>query len=137
MTQGFSFRVVKTRGHARAGVITTPRGEIPTPIFMPVGTAGTVKAMTVDELRAPPLDAKIILGNTYHLYLRPGHRFRAIDRLVTNFHMPRSTLLMLVCAFAGHDRLLAAYRAAVAARYRFFSYGDAMLLDRARDAEGR
>jgi queuine tRNA-ribosyltransferase len=90
MTQGFSFRVVKTRGHARAGVITTPRGEIPTPIFMPVGTAGTVKAMTVDELAAPPLDAKIILGNTYHLYLRPGlevvskldglHRMMAWDR---------------------------------------------------------
>ncbi len=72
MTQGFSFRVVKTAGKARAGVITTPRGEIETPIFMPVGTAGTVKALSPAELRAPPLDARIVLGNTYHLYVRPG-----------------------------------------------------------------
>jgi queuine tRNA-ribosyltransferase len=53
-------------------VLHTPRGDIPTPVFMPVGTLGTVKAMTADELRAEPLDARIILGNTYHLYLRPG-----------------------------------------------------------------
>jgi queuine tRNA-ribosyltransferase len=72
MTPGFSFRVVAQKGKARAGVITTPRGEIETPIFMPVGTAGTVKGLTVDELAAPPLDASIILGNTYHLSLRPG-----------------------------------------------------------------
>ena len=71
-TPGFSFRVVARRGHARAGVLTTPRGEIETPMFMPVGTAGTVKALTSAELCAPPLDARIILGNTYHLYLRPG-----------------------------------------------------------------
>jgi queuine tRNA-ribosyltransferase len=89
-TPGFAFELLATRGHARAGILHTPRGEIPTPVFMPVGTAGTVKAMTADELRAPPLDARIILGNTYHLYLRPGleviraaaglHRFAAWDR---------------------------------------------------------
>jgi queuine tRNA-ribosyltransferase len=67
-----SFRVVAQRGRARAGVLSTPHGEILTPAFMPVGTQGTVKAMTVGELEAPPLDARIILGNTYHLYLRPG-----------------------------------------------------------------
>jgi len=71
-TPGFSFELLATLGHARAGILHTPRGAIETPVFMPVGTAGTVKAMTADELRAPPLDAKIILGNTYHLYLRPG-----------------------------------------------------------------
>jgi len=71
-TPGFSFELIATLGHARAGILHTPRGDIPTPVFMPVGTAGTVKAMTPDELRAEPLDAKIILGNTYHLYLRPG-----------------------------------------------------------------
>jgi queuine tRNA-ribosyltransferase len=71
-TAGFSFRVVAQKGRARAGVITTPRGTIETPIFMPVGTAGTVKGLTTAELAAPPLDARIILGNTYHLYLRPG-----------------------------------------------------------------
>jgi S-adenosylmethionine:tRNA ribosyltransferase-isomerase len=65
------------------------------------------------------------------LFIRPGHAFRAVDALVTNFHLPRSTLLMLVCALGGTDRVLAAYREAVARRYRFFSYGDAMLLVRA------
>ena len=62
------------------------------------------------------------------LFIRPGHRFRAVDALVTNFHLPRSTLLVLVAAFGGTERVLAAYREAVARRYRFFSYGDAMLL---------
>lgn len=71
-TPGFSFEVLRQLGNARAGVLYTPRGEIPTPVFMPVGTAGTVKAMTAGELASPPIDARIILGNTYHLYLRPG-----------------------------------------------------------------
>jgi S-adenosylmethionine:tRNA ribosyltransferase-isomerase len=65
------------------------------------------------------------------LFITPGHRFRAVDVLMTNFHLPRSTLLMLVSAFAGRDRVLAAYREAVDAGYRFYSYGDAMLADRA------
>ena len=64
------------------------------------------------------------------LFITPGYRFRAVDRLLTNFHLPRSTLLMLVSAFAGYERIRAAYAHAVAKRYRFFSYGDAMLLDR-------
>ena len=58
----------------------------------------------------------------------PGHRFRAVDALLTNFHLPRSSLLMLVCAFGGRDRVLAAYRHAVERGYRFYSYGDAMLV---------
>ncbi|MGH0037712.1 MAG: tRNA preQ1(34) S-adenosylmethionine ribosyltransferase-isomerase QueA [Myxococcota bacterium] len=62
------------------------------------------------------------------LFLRPGARFRGVDALLTNFHLPRSSLLMLVAAFAGRERVLAAYRAAVAAGYRFYSYGDAMLI---------
>ena len=62
------------------------------------------------------------------LFIRPPYGFRAVDRLLTNFHLPRSTLLMLVCAFGGHDAVLAAYRDAIARRYRFFSYGDAMVL---------
>jgi S-adenosylmethionine:tRNA ribosyltransferase-isomerase len=65
------------------------------------------------------------------LFARPGFRFRAVDALVTNFHLPRSTLLVLACAFGGTERVLGAYREAVALRYRFFSYGDAMLLFRA------
>jgi len=62
------------------------------------------------------------------LLITPGYRFRVVDHLLTNFHLPRSTLLMLVCAFGGYDRILAAYRHAVAAGYRFYSYGDAMVI---------
>ena len=62
------------------------------------------------------------------LFIRPGHGFRAVDAMLTNFHLPESTLLMLCAAFVGREALLAAYAHAVAARYRFFSYGDAMFL---------
>ena len=65
------------------------------------------------------------------LVIVPGYRFQVVDRLVTNFHLPRSTLLMLVSAFGGREPIRRAYAHAVAARYRFFSYGDAMLIDRA------
>jgi S-adenosylmethionine:tRNA ribosyltransferase-isomerase len=63
------------------------------------------------------------------LFITPGFRFRIVDALVTNFHLPESTLLMLVCAFAGREHVLHAYQHAVAARYRFFSYGDAMFVE--------
>ncbi|HET9551397.1 MAG TPA: tRNA preQ1(34) S-adenosylmethionine ribosyltransferase-isomerase QueA [Anaeromyxobacteraceae bacterium] len=69
-------------------------------------------------------------GGRTSLFVRPGHTFNVVDALVTNFHLPRSTLLMLVCALGGRERVLAAYQEAVACRYRFFSYGDAMLLHR-------
>ena len=62
------------------------------------------------------------------IFILPGHRFRAVDAMVTNFHLPRSTLLMLVSAFAGRERILAAYREAIEQRYRFYSFGDAMLI---------
>lgn len=64
------------------------------------------------------------------LFVLPGYRFRVVDRLLTNFHLPKSTLLMLVCAFAGYARVRSAYAHAIASHYRFYSYGDAMLLDR-------
>lgn len=67
------------------------------------------------------------------IFITPGYRFRVVDRLITNFHLPRTTLLMLVSAFAGIDNIRRAYRHAIDRRYRFFSYGDAMLLSR-RDA---
>ena len=70
------------------------------------------------------------------LFIRPGYRFRVVDRLLTNFHLPRSTLLMLVAAFSGLATIRHAYAHAIAARYRFFSYGDAMLLERAPSAPG-
>ncbi len=65
------------------------------------------------------------------IFITPGFEFRVVDVLITNFHLPRSTLMMLVSAFAGHAQVMALYRHAVEARYRFFSYGDAMLLERA------
>ncbi|GAB4396594.1 MAG: tRNA preQ1(34) S-adenosylmethionine ribosyltransferase-isomerase QueA [Rhodoferax sp.] len=64
------------------------------------------------------------------IFMTPGFRFKVVDRLLTNFHLPKSTLLMLVSAFAGHARVMALYEHAIFRRYRFFSYGDAMLLDR-------
>jgi S-adenosylmethionine:tRNA ribosyltransferase-isomerase len=69
------------------------------------------------------------------IFITPGYHFRVVDRLVTNFHLPKSTLLMLVSAFAGCAVIRAAYRHAIAARYRFFSYGDAMLLERAENGK--
>jgi S-adenosylmethionine:tRNA ribosyltransferase-isomerase len=62
------------------------------------------------------------------LFITPGYTFKTVDRLITNFHLPKSTLLMLVSAFAGYDCIRSAYAHAIAQRYRFFSYGDAMLL---------
>jgi S-adenosylmethionine:tRNA ribosyltransferase-isomerase len=70
------------------------------------------------------------------IFITPGFRFRVVDLLVTNFHLPRSTLLMLVASFAGHDHAAALYRHAIERRYRFFSYGDAMLLDRRDTGSG-
>src|SRR6185436_16367823 len=64
------------------------------------------------------------------LFIYPGFEFRVVGRLLTNFHLPKSTLLMLVSAFAGRERILEAYHHAIALRYRIFSYGDAMLIER-------
>jgi S-adenosylmethionine:tRNA ribosyltransferase-isomerase len=62
------------------------------------------------------------------LYIKPGHQFRFVDHLITNFHLPRSSLLILVSAFAGRELILEAYARAVAEQMRFYSYGDAMLI---------
>ena len=92
-----------------------------------IGTtvARTLESAAGDDgvLQPGPRDTEI--------FIRPGYRWSVVDALLTNFHLPESTLLMLVCAFAGRDATLAAYRHAVAARYRFFSYGDAMFVTRA------
>lgn len=92
-----------------------------------VVAVGTTSARTL-ETRAGD-DGRIAAGSgTTDLFIRPGHRFRAVDVLLTNFHLPRSSLLALVMAFGGVERIRDAYRAAVAEEYRFFSYGDAMLV---------
>ncbi len=64
------------------------------------------------------------------IFIKPGYEFKTVDRLITNFHLPKSTLMMLVAAFAGHENMVNAYRHAVESRYRFFSYGDAMLIEK-------
>ena len=64
------------------------------------------------------------------LFVYPGFKFKVVNRLLTNFHLPKSTLLMLVCAFGGKETVMRAYRHAIEQRYRFFSYGDAMLIEK-------
>jgi len=71
------------------------------------------------------------VGDT-DIFIYPGYKFRVVDLLQTNFHLPESTLLMLVSAFSGKDRIRQAYQHAIEQQYRFFSYGDAMLLERVR-----
>jgi len=96
----------------------------------PVVAVGTTVVRTLESALGP--DGQLAAGpGETRLFIYPGRPIGAVDLLLTNFHMPRSTLLMLVCAFAGTERLLGAYREAIAARYRFFSYGDATLLSRA------
>jgi S-adenosylmethionine:tRNA ribosyltransferase-isomerase len=92
-----------------------------------VVAVGTTTTRTLEAVAASAGRVVAGAGRT-DLFLRPPHVFRAVDALVTNFHLPRSTLLMLVSAFAGRERVLAAYAHAVASGYRFYSYGDAMLL---------
>ena len=96
-----------------------------------VGTT-TLRALE-SAARRPPGGQHLApcVGET-DIFITPGFEFRVVDRLVTNFHLPKSTLMMLVSAFAGYEHIMALYRHAVESRYRFFSYGDAMLLDRQR-----
>jgi S-adenosylmethionine:tRNA ribosyltransferase-isomerase len=98
-----------------------------------VVAAGTtaLRALESAALAAAPGEPLASGARETELFITPGFQFRVVDRLLTNFHLPKSTLLMLVCAFAGYDHAMALYRHAVEARYRFFSYGDAMLLARA------
>jgi S-adenosylmethionine:tRNA ribosyltransferase-isomerase len=88
---------------------------------------GTTVVRTLETVAASDGSVQPGSGST-RLFIRPPYTFRAVDRLITNFHLPRSTLLMLVAAFAGYERTLSAYRAAIEGEYRFYSYGDAMLV---------
>ena len=90
-------------------------------------SVGTTVARTLETVADQ--EGRIAGGSGWtDIFIRPPYRFRAVDRLITNFHLPRSTLLMLVSAFGGHATVMAAYREAVAEGYRFYSYGDAMAL---------
>jgi S-adenosylmethionine:tRNA ribosyltransferase-isomerase len=92
-----------------------------------VVAVGTTVARVLESCADPNGEVHPARGET-ELFLRPGAPFRAVDALLTNFHLPRSSLLLLVAAFAGRERTLAAYAEAIRAGYRFYSYGDAMLI---------
>lgn len=92
----------------------------------PILAVGTTSLRTLESAWTP--EGFAAGWGATDIFITPGYQFRAVDQLFTNFHTPESTLLMLVCAFAGQEFLLSCYRAAVEERYKFFSYGDAMLL---------
>jgi S-adenosylmethionine:tRNA ribosyltransferase-isomerase len=92
-----------------------------------VWAVGTTVVRTLETVAAPDGTIRAGAGDT-SLFIRPPYGFRAVDRLLTNFHLPRSTLLMLVCAFGGYERVMRAYGEAIEQRYRFYSYGDAMAI---------
>ena len=120
-------------------VMHSERYVIPEATLEAIGIArsngGRVIAVGTTSLRALESGAqsgKLLAGSgDTNIFITPGYQFKVVDVLLTNFHLPKSTLLMLVCAFGGMDKLLAAYRIAVDNEYRFFSYGDAMLIERA------
>jgi S-adenosylmethionine:tRNA ribosyltransferase-isomerase len=110
-------------------------GEVSADVARRLNDARRVVAVGTTSLRLLETAAadgiiKPFSGST-EIFITPGYRFRAVDLLLTNFHLPRSTLFMLVCAFAGTERMKAAYAHAIAQGYRFYSYGDASLLSRA------
>jgi S-adenosylmethionine:tRNA ribosyltransferase-isomerase len=92
-----------------------------------VFAVGTTSARAIESASSSDGEVQACGGET-GIFIYPGYKFKAVDALVTNFHLPKSTLLMLVCALAGKDRVLAAYAEAIRKRYRFYSYGDAMLV---------
>ena len=99
-----------------------------------VGTT-VVRALEGAAAAAAAANGEVPAGaGTTDLFITPGFRFQVVDALLTNFHLPRSTLLMLVSAFAGRERVLAGYQEALGLGYRFFSYGDAMLAERRPEA---
>jgi len=133
-----TFQPVRTHDLA-AHRMHTERYSIPAETLAAIAAVrargGCIVAVGTTTLRAleSAADAqdsvKVGAGETA-IFITPGFKFRVVDKLLTNFHLPKSTLLMLVAAFAGLPEIRAAYRHAIAARYRFFSYGDAMLLTR-------
>ncbi|MFY0665542.1 MAG: tRNA preQ1(34) S-adenosylmethionine ribosyltransferase-isomerase QueA [Natronospirillum sp.] len=97
-----------------------------------VVAVGTTSVRSL-ESAARDGELKAFAGDS-DIFIYPGYRFKVVDALITNFHLPQSTLLMLISAFAGKDAVMAAYEEAIAERYRFFSYGDAMFITRSQEA---
>ena len=89
---------------------------------------GTTSARTLESVATDEGEIQAISGNT-GIFIYPGYKFKAVDTLITNFHLPESTLLMLISALAGKERIMDAYKVAVSEKYRFFSFGDSMLIE--------
>ncbi len=121
------------RGDPDAHAMHPERGEVTERAASVIRAASRVVAVGTTVVRllesAATEDGVAPFQGETAIFIRPGFRFRAVHRLMTNFHLPRSTLFMLVCAFAGTERMRAAYAHAIAAGYRFYSYGDSSLLD--------
>lgn len=118
--------------HAERGVLTAEAADRINAVRAAGGrivSVGTTSLRLLESAAAEDGTVRPFDGSTA-IFITPGYRFRAVDLLVTNFHLPRSTLFMLVCAFAGMDRMTRAYAHAIATGYRFYSYGDACLLHR-------
>ena len=131
-----TFRPIKT-GRVEDHVLPSERMEIPEPVARAVNAAraegrrlvavGTTTTRALESAAGADGLVRATTGRA-DVFIVPGHRFRVVDALLTNFHLPRSSLLVLVSAFAGRDLILAAYHHAVAAGYRFYTYGDATLI---------
>lgn len=94
-----------------------------------VVAVGTTSVKTLETVAPDSADGSIVASSGWsRLFISPGHQFKAVDAMITNFHLPKSTLLMLISAFAGREQVLAAYEEAIREGYRFYSYGDAMLI---------
>ena len=126
-----SENLAEHRMHAERFVLGQPTVDAIEATRARGGRIVAVGTTTLRALEASARGAALQAGaGETDIFITPGFDFRVVDLLVTNFHLPKSTLLMLVSAFAGHDHARALYRHAIEARYRFFSYGDAMLLSR-------
>jgi S-adenosylmethionine:tRNA ribosyltransferase-isomerase len=123
--------IAEHRMHAERYTISPPAAAVVNAARRDGRRVTAVGTTSLRALESAAQDGTVVAGSgETRLFITPGYRFRIVDRLITNFHLPKSTLLMLVSAFAGLGRIRAAYAHAIAQRYRFFSYGDAMLLER-------
>jgi S-adenosylmethionine:tRNA ribosyltransferase-isomerase len=131
-----TFRPVK-EDQVEDHVIHTERCELSPEVAQQINQARregrrviAVGTTTVRVLETAALESRAVqpFAGPTHLFIYPGFRFRVVDAMITNFHLPRSTLLMLVCAFAGRELIFEAYQEAIRQRYRFYSFGDAMLI---------
>ncbi|MCB0173746.1 MAG: S-adenosylmethionine:tRNA ribosyltransferase-isomerase, partial [Anaerolineae bacterium] len=119
---------VKLAGGRLIAVGTTSVRTLETAALRSAGVSGSLQEASRFDTNLCPWQPVVAVEEETDLYIYPGYTFRAVDVMLTNFHLPKSTLLMLVSAFAGLDLIRQAYETAIAERYRFYSFGDAMLI---------